>query len=402
MKQPLRARPALEPLEDRWCPTVTTAVNNGLLTVAGTPAASTDTILVKETAAGTFEVDDGGAVIASGLTGVTNVKLALTGATDVINVDLGGNTLSGNLSAALGTTATTLTVSDGTISGKLAVSGQGSADAVTVGGTGTTLTVARNSSINLGSQAGNSVSVLSGVTFSDDLFIAAASVTVNGTVGGNLDVNSIFGGGGCGGGGFGGFGGFARFAWPAGGGSCGSSSSSTSSSTSVSSSLTLGSTSSVGGNLSFSAGGTSDSVDIAGKVTGSARVKLTGTTETATLESTASIGSRADFTFGNGTDMLTLAGTIGASGGTGTVLTVTAGSGANSLSILDSAVVNGSAKVNLGSGANTVSLHDTATITGTFTLKAGTGTTLHGSTQTNHATLDLTGFKGTQDSSPNP
>jgi hypothetical protein len=390
MKKPLRARPSLEPLEDRWCPTVTAAVNSGVLTVAGSPAASTDTVLVKETAAGTFEVDDGSTVIASGLTGVTSVKLSLTGATDVIDVDLGGNTLSGNLSAALGTTATTLTVADGTISGKLAVSGQGSADSVTVGSTGTTLTVARDSSINLGSQAGNSATILSGATFSDDLFIAAASVTVHGTVGGNLDVSGTAAGGGCGGG-FGFFGGFA--------GHCarGSASSSVSGSTS----LTLGSTGSVGGNLDFSANGTSDSVDIAGKVSGSLKVKMTGTTETATLESTASVG-RADFTFGNGTDTLTLAGTIGASGGTGTVLTVTAGSGGNTVSILDSAVVNGNAKLKLGSGTNAVSLHDSATVTGTFALRAGTATTFHGATQTNHATLDLTDFKGTQDSSPNP
>jgi fibronectin-binding autotransporter adhesin len=386
MKQPLRARPSLEPLEDRWCPTVTASVTNGVLTVAGSPAAATDTVLVKETAAGTFEVDDGSTVIASGLTTVTSVKLGLTGATDIIDVDLGGNTLSGNLSAALGTTATTLTVADGTISGNLAVSGQGSADSVTVGGTGTTLTVAKDSSINLGSQAGNSVTVLSGATFSDDLFIAAASVTVNGTVGGNLDVSSTAAGGSCGGG-FGFFRGFA------GHGAHGSASSS--------SSLTLGSTGSVGGNLDFSANGSSDSVDIAGTVSSSLKVKLTGTTETATLESTASVG-KADFTFGNGTDTLTLAGTIGASGGTGTVLSVTAGGGANTVSILDSAVINGSAWVKLGSGTNAVSLHDSATVTGTFALKAGTATTLHGSTQTNHATLDLTGFKGTQDSSPNP
>jgi hypothetical protein len=52
--------------------------------------------------------------------------------------------------------------------------------------------------------------------------------------------------------------------------------------------------------------------------------------------------------------------------------------------------------------ANAISLHDWAAITGTFTLKAGAASTFHGSTQTNHPTLDLTRFKGTQDGGPNP
>jgi hypothetical protein len=402
MKQPRHARPSLEQLEDRWCPAVTAAVKNGILTVAGTPAASTDTVLVKETAANTFEVDDGSTVVASGLTGATSVKLSLIGSTDIVSVDLGGNTLAGNLCASLGSTSTTLTVFDGSISGRLKVSGQGSGDAVTLGGTGTTLTVADDSSVNLGTQAGNSVTVLSGVTFSGDLFIAAASATIDGTVDGDLSVNSSphgFGGGGCGGGfgDVGGFGGGARF-----GGGCGGHSQGGSSSSTTSSSLTLGSTASVGGNLSFAASGTSDSVDIAGKVSGNLRVTMLGSTETATLESTASVGGKAAFAFGNGTDTLSLAGTIGTSGNTGTALTVTAGSGANKVSILDSAVINGGARIRLGSGANAVSLQDSATVTGTFALKAGSASTFHGSTQTNHPTLDLSGFQGTQDNSANP
>jgi hypothetical protein len=403
MKQQQWARPSLEALEDRWCPAVTASVRNGLLTVAGTPASAADTILVKETAANTFEVDDGGTVIASGLTGVSSVQLSLTAATDVVSVDLGGNTLTGNLSANLGGTATTLTVADGTISGRLKVSGHGSAETVTLGGTGTTLTVAGDSTVDLGSQAGNSLSVLSGVTFSDDFFIAAASatlaqgstvtdtltvlgggagtaVTVDGTVGGNLNVNSGPGGhgGGCGGG----FSGptargslFAPFGGlhgsRAGGGTAVSSQSSTTS-------LTLGSTGSVGGNLNYSSGGTGDSVDIAGTVSGSARVTL----------------------LGSGT--LTVAGTIGTSGDTGTALSVITGSGSDTVSILDSAVINGGARLRLGSGTNTVSLQDAATVTGTLALQGGANTAFHGSTQTNHPTLDLSAFKGTQDGSANP
>ncbi len=418
MKERQRARPSLEQLEDRWCPAVTASVKNGILTVSGTPASSADTILVKETAANAFEVDDGSTVVASGLTGVSTVKLALTGSTDVVSVDLGGNTLSGSLTANLGNTNTTLTVADGTISGALRVSGGSSGtDTFTLGGSGTTLTVADDSSVKLSTQAGNSVDVLSGVTLSDDFFASAASVTlesgatvtdtfkatgstvtVDGTVGGNLDVN----GGPVGLGGCGGFGGFGRrgslFA-PFGGtrgGFAGSGSGQTSTA------LTLGSRGSVGGNLNFSGNGSSDSMDIAGTVSGAANVRLSGSSESATVESGASIGQSANFVFGNGTDSLTVAGTIGTSGYTGTLLTVSVGGGANTLSTLDSAAINGSARIRLGSGTDTVSLQDSATVTGTFTLTGGASSTFHGSTQTNHPTLSLTNFKGTQDSSPNP
>jgi hypothetical protein len=394
MKQRYRIRPSVEQMEDRWCPTVTASVKNGILTVAGTPTNATDLVQVKETAANTFEVDDAGTVVASGLT-ATSVKLNLTGTTDLVSVDLGGNKLAGSLVANLSNTSTTLTVADGTISGSLLVSGRGT-DSVTLGSAGTTLSVARDSDVDLDNSTNAIVNVLSGVSFTDDLFASGTSVTlaagatvkdwlaiqgprsgvtatVNGTVGGGLIVE-------------GGFGGF-----------CGGSSS-----TSSATSLTLGSTASVGGNLYFASAGTNDTLDVAGKVSGSLEVAMLGSNEAATLESGATIGGRADFLFGKGTDALTVAGTIGTSGNTRTALTVEAGNGGNTIEILGSAVINGSARVRLGSGTNTVSLHDPATVTGTFTLKADTGTTFHGSVQTNHPTLDLTGFKGTQDSSANP
>jgi hypothetical protein len=394
MKQRYRTRPSVEQMEDRWCPTVTASVKNGILTVAGTPTNSTDLVLVKETAANTFEVDDAGTVVASGLT-ATSVKLKLTGTTDLVSVDLGGNTLAGNLAANLSNTNTTLTVADGTISGAVRVSGRGT-DNVTLGSTGKTLTVAHDSEVDLDNSTTGIVKVLSGVSFTDDLFASGTSVTlaagatvkdwlviqgsssgvtatVNGTVGGGLLVD-------------GGFGGF-----------CGGNSS-----TSSSTSLTLGSTGSVAGNLYFASRGTKDTLDIFGKVSGNLDAVLLGTTTSATLESGSTIGGRADFDFGKGTDALTIAGTIGTSGNTGTALTVDAGNGGNTIGILSTAVINGSARVRLGSGTNTVSLHDPATVTGTFTLKAGTATTFHGSVQTHHPTLDLTDFKGTQDSSANP
>src|SRR5205823_2804271 len=124
---------------------------------------------------------------------------------------------------------------------------------------------------------------------------------------------------------------------------------------------------------------------------------------TATLASGSGVGGRADFVFDGGDNTLSVAGTVGTSGNTGTALTVTAGNGANTVNVVGSAVINGGAKVRLGSGANNVSLEDAATVTATFTLKAAAASKFHGSAQpATHATLDLSGFKGTVDSSPNP
>jgi hypothetical protein len=169
-----------------------------------------------------------------------------------------------------------------------------------------------------------------------------------------------------------------------------------------STSFTLGSSGSVADNLYLFSHGNGDSVDIAGKVSGRAVVRMFGNYSTATVEDGASIGERADFAFGNGTDSLTLAGTIGTTGNTGTALTVTAGRGANTVQILGTAVINGDARLRLGSGANVISLHDAATVTGTFALRAGNASAFDGSVQPNHKTLDLSAFKGTQNNGQNP
>jgi hypothetical protein len=392
MKTRSHAHPRLERLEDRWCPDISATVKNGILTVAGAAVSPTDTVLVKETAANTFEVDDAGTVVASGLTNVNSVRLNLTGASNVISVDLGGNTLSGNLTANLGKTNNTLTVTDGTISGHVAVLGGRGTDSVTLGDPNTTLTVARDSAVLLGTAAGNTVNVQTGTTFSDDLAVSASAVTL--ADGANVQDNFVGGGGTAGltvtvngavGGDLAVFGGFGRHTTPA------------------ATTLTLGSTGSVGGDLVFFGQGAGDTVDIAGTVTGDAAVALFGSSGSATVEKTATISGQALFAFGNGNDSLTVAGTIDTSGNTGTALSVHAGNGANTVSILGSAVINGDARVRVGSGANLISLHDPATITGTFTLKGGAASTFHGSAQTpQHPTLDLTAFKGTVDNSPNP
>jgi hypothetical protein len=387
MKLRSRARPTLERLEDRWCPTISAVVKHGVLTVSGAAVNPTDTVLVKETAPNTFEVDDNGAPVATGLANVSSIKLKLTGASNVISVDLGGNTLTGSLTAYLGKTNNTLSIADGTISGRLAVLGGSGTDSVTLGNVDTTLTVARDSAVLLGSQTGNSVEVSTGVTFSDDLAASGATVALDsgstvsdwlGVAGGSITVNGTVGGSLVAGGEFG------------------------EHRATGSTSLTLGSTGSVAGSLYFFGHGSGDSVDIAGTVSGRAEVRLFGNNSTTTVEKGASIGGRADFVFANGTDSLTLAGTIGTAGNTGTALTVRGGNGATTVDILGTAVINGDARLRLGSGANQVSLHDPATVTGTFALKAGAASTFHGSVQPNHKTLDLTAFQGTQDNSPNP
>src|SRR5262249_14733979 len=73
---------------------------------------------------GTISVSDGStAVTDSPFTGVTRIKLNLTSADDTVTLDLGGQTFSGNVGINLGTGANSLTVSNGGISGNLAVTG---------------------------------------------------------------------------------------------------------------------------------------------------------------------------------------------------------------------------------------------------------------------------------------
>jgi hypothetical protein len=398
MKKLNRARPTIETLEDRWCPAVTAsavtaAVNHGLLTVTGT---ATATLAVKETAPGAVEIDDGSQILYGakgvnpGLTGVNGIRLNLTGA-NTVTVDLGGNTLAGNLTANLGDGTNALTVEDGTVAGNLAVHGSSGADAVTLGdGAGKTpLKVTHDTSLDLGGQAGDTVTLNKGSTLADleagtaGVTLAAGS-TVSGqavffgdkagisvAVGGKVGTNLLV------------FGGLWK------GNQSGPSSLTVGAKAVIGgdltflnawsnahpSTLTTAAGSNIGGDLQYSATGLGDTVMLGGRVGTSGHgglvdLQMRGGNTKVTFASGSLITGEAQVAFGRGNNSLSLAGTVGTGDDTHKALTITAGNGANQLDFLGAGKVNGGASVHLGSGKNTLDLHGGFAISGPLTATA--------------------------------
>src|SRR5262245_41523498 len=109
-----RFRPAVERLEDRWCPALTTTLRGSTLVINGAADNGAISIVQDATSAGTIIVNDGGTTVGDGpFTGVTNIRLNLTDADDQVTIDLGGQTLSGSVVANLGDGANNLSVVNG-------------------------------------------------------------------------------------------------------------------------------------------------------------------------------------------------------------------------------------------------------------------------------------------------
>src|SRR5262249_3496812 len=86
-----------------------------------------------QTATGTFTVTDGGTpVTVEGSGPVSNVDVRLGKTSDTVNINLGGFTLAGSVSASLGGGTDSLAVANGIINGNLDVKGGRGRDAVTV------------------------------------------------------------------------------------------------------------------------------------------------------------------------------------------------------------------------------------------------------------------------------
>jgi len=161
-----RTRLAIERLEDRWCPAVTATAKAGTLTLSGSPTGTVQ-ITQDSTTAGTFTVlDNGVAITGSPFTSVKNIKLNLGSANDTVAIDLGGKTLTGNVTANLGGGANTLTVVHGGVSGRLSVSAGDANDTVTLGsGTANDTLTLKEADIALDGGI-DTLTVKSGVTIS--------------------------------------------------------------------------------------------------------------------------------------------------------------------------------------------------------------------------------------------
>src|SRR5262245_13295136 len=159
-----RFRPRLGRLEDRTVPSVSASVAGGLLTVSGAATNAGDAIKIVQTANNTFDVFDGAVKVNASPLPASNVRLALTSANDIAQIDLGGFSLSGSVGANLGNGDNTLSVGHGTIGGYLNVYGGRGRDAVTLDGLAQgSLSVGRNVYIALDGGAVDSLHVTSGV-----------------------------------------------------------------------------------------------------------------------------------------------------------------------------------------------------------------------------------------------
>ncbi len=100
MKRSSRTRLSLERLEHRDCPAMGLSFQNGTLTLTGSPVGQVD---VKVGASNAVQVTDNAGAINFGIYRVTNgLKLTLRSHPDVINVNLQGNTFTGNVTIDLG------------------------------------------------------------------------------------------------------------------------------------------------------------------------------------------------------------------------------------------------------------------------------------------------------------
>jgi hypothetical protein len=417
MKRFSRVRLGLEQLENRLCPSVSANVTGSLLTVSGAATNPGDAIFIKETGTNQFEVDDGATPVGGSDTTpfmATSIKIKLTSADDIVQVDLQTRTLGGNLTAYLGNGTNSLTVQNGTISGRLNVTGGDQTDTVDLA----SLTVSMDASINLGGGSDDVLAIV-GSTFSanlttyyvNNITLDAASkvvksftiwggyagntVAVDGSVGVNLSfLNPFF---------------FGNQIQPD-SLTLGNTAQVGRDLTYISayydhfgSDLTLDAGSSVGRNVNYYGTNQADTIDIAGNITGSLYLNMGRGDDSVTVASSAVIGVRASVYFGKGNNTLDFGGTVGPSGGTGTALIVSAGGGSNIVTLEASTVVNGSARILFGAGADLLDVRDSAKITGKLTANGGGNaqTKFRGSVQPNHTTLLITGFP-IVDGSANP
>ncbi len=361
MKVNRRSRISVEHLEERDCPSLTISLSGSNLYIFGTPTAgstlaTTGGVQVNETKSNTFAVTNAGHTLGTYV--ASSVTLNLTNHTQTsINVNLMGNTMSGNLAIGLGTGDgdSTGAITDGvgvfggTIAGGLTITGGGGTETVELGQ-------------NTASAAAANLMVLGNVS--------VTGKALPGSVGNELDT------------------GFNTGLNPTDfiGGNL---------TTSAYNGVFLGKNSTVGGSFSANGNGVpfnnnslSEAVLILGRVGGNATVTGTAgsTGDNVFLTdgtSAASIGGNFSANLGNGANSVGLAGTLNN-------VNVTAGNGANTLITGGFVGLGGPVALNvnnnlsflLGSGNNTFTdattsaagISSNTTVGGTLSITAGNGT----------------------------
>jgi hypothetical protein len=343
-------RLSVEHLESRWCPSLTAALRGTTLTISGTADNGSISVVQDTTTAGTIRVLDGTtAVSGSPFTGVTNIRLNLTDADDRVKIDLGGQTLSGNVVANLGDGANDLTVVHGGVGGRLIVGAGEGDDAVTLGDGTADLSV-RDAFVNLDGGI-DTLTVKSGVDVSRSLSSAFVNewalddgatagnvyvrggsggntVTVAGDVTGNLVVDAFFRSG-------------------------------------SSAGTTVNVTGEVDGSVVFLGSDMDDTFTVSGDVGRSVAAATLGGADAVTVG--GAVTGRLALDTGAGDDTIIVASAVGGR------TAIAAGAGDDELTLAAAAKLTGAAAVSMGAGADTVTVDDAATIATLF-INGGTGT----------------------------
>src|SRR5262249_14153199 len=132
MKSQPRFRPSVQPLEDRWVPSLTINFSAGTLTITGIPTSQSTTpatgLLVQRQASGAWKVTDNGLNLGQyAVTG--DIRIMLTQFNTDVGVDVNGGTLTRHLLLDVGrgdtnlTTANPVAVYDSTAAGPLGTNG---------------------------------------------------------------------------------------------------------------------------------------------------------------------------------------------------------------------------------------------------------------------------------------
>ncbi len=348
----------VEQLDDRCCPSVTAGVVNGALVVIGQGASQ---LAITEPAANEFRVVDHGKQVGDYTNVTKGVRISLDAQADSVGINLGGHTLLGDLSIALGNGNNSLSIGNGTISGALNITGGKDLDTILLGGDGTAapksfpiLNVTGNTSIDNGLTGNDALTLESGAILKGNLTVLSANtftMEACSWVWGNANI----------------FGGFASNTITVAGKVDQELHVSTAN---ASDSLSL-SKSAVVDSLFANLGDGNDQVDIAGSVAHALTLKTGGGTNSINLAGT--VGGKATLDLGSGKNTFTLSGTVG-SGGNGLALDLDGGLGKDQVTLAKGSFVNGSASLCLGAGSDTAVLAGTIGAVGSkATLKVNSG-----------------------------
>jgi hypothetical protein len=180
MKPPRQNRLVLELLEARDCPSLSVQLLGSSLLITGTPAGTTG--LTIQGTGGKYSVTDGATV--KGTFGATNISMNLDHYNEPITINLGGQTLGGNVLMSLGTGNLSPTLGANSVT----------IDNGTVGGSITVVNGSRNETLQLGHSTGTlSLHVGGNVTVSSSIGSAQGQFFLYDTssIGGQLLLNGV-------------------------------------------------------------------------------------------------------------------------------------------------------------------------------------------------------------------